>query len=433
MSTTDSLTANAVDVLPAGELEKRLARGKPLRVKLGIDPTAPVVTLGHAVVLTTLRAFQDAGHTAVLIVGDYTARVGDPSGRTKARPMLTPEEIEHNVQVQLAEYGLVIDLERAEVRRNSEWLEPLGTAGLLELAARTTVARLLERDDFAKRLAAHEPISLQELLYPLLQGYDSVAIRADVELGGTDQKFNLLMGRDLQEAYGQEPQIVFTLPLLVGTDGVQKMSKSLGNFVGLRDEPDLMYGRVMSLSDQAMPDWFRLASGLDPVARGRRRSTAWRAGALAPVEAKRLLARTVVARFHDDRAAPGGRGRVPARPPPPRAAVGDRRGRRSPTTRSSTCPGCSSSTSASPRAPRPAGSSTGGGVRLDGEPVAALELPRADARGSRDAGRPAPVRPLLRLRIAGTGLTRRRGLLWFSRPVSRHSTMRLIQYPTPPT
>ena len=274
--------------------------------------------------------------------------------------MLTPEEIEHNVQVQLAEYGLVIDLERAEVRRNSEWLEPLGTAGLLELAARTTVARLLERDDFAKRLAAHEPISLQELLYPLLQGYDSVAIRADVELGGTDQKFNLLMGRDLQEAYGQEPQIVFTLPLLVGTDGVQKMSKSLGNFVGLRDEPNLMYGRVMSLSDQAMPDWFRLASGLD---RSRVAETldGLSTGELAPVEAKRLLARTVVGTLPRRSGRAGGRGRVPARPQPPRDAVGDRRGASSPTTTSSTCRDCSSSTSASPRAPRPAGSSTAEG------------------------------------------------------------------------
>jgi tyrosyl-tRNA synthetase len=298
-----SLTANAVEVLPVGDLERRLARARDekrsLRVKLGIDPTAPVVTLGHAVVLTTLRAFQDAGHQAVLIVGDYTARVGDPSGRSKARPMLTPDEIEHNVEVQLAEYGLILDLERAEVRRNSEWLEPLGTGGLLELAARTTVARLLERDDFAKRLAAHEAISLQELLYPLLQGYDSVAISADVELGGTDQKFNLLMGRDLQESFGQEPQIVFTLPLLVGTDGVQKMSKSLGNFVGLRDDPNLMYGRVMSLSDAAMPAWFQLASGLPP-ARSAGLVAGLEGGEISPVEAKRLLARTVVERFHGE-------------------------------------------------------------------------------------------------------------------------------------
>jgi tyrosyl-tRNA synthetase len=379
VSAADSLTANAVDVLPVGDLEKRLARGTPLRVKLGIDPTAPVVTLGHAVVLTTLRAFQDAGHTAVLIVGDYTARVGDPSGRTKARPMLTPDEIEHNVQVQLAEYGLVLDLERAEVRRNSEWLEPLGTAGMLELAARTTVARLLERDDFAKRLAAHEPISLQELLYPLLQGYDSVAIRADVELGGTDQKFNLLMGRDLQESYGQEPQIVFTLPLLVGTDGVHKMSKSLGNFVGLRDEPNLMYGRVMSLSDSAMPDWFRLASGLDPARAGEVLARL-ASGALAPVEAKRQLARTVVARFHDEAAAQEAEEeflRVHRRREMPSEIAevplpGDE---------IIYLPGLLvehlgiASSSEARRLIK------GGGVRLDGEPVDVLELPRAELAG----------------------------------------------------
>jgi tyrosyl-tRNA synthetase len=378
-----SLTANAVEVLPVGDLERRLARARdekrPLRVKLGIDPTAPVVTLGHAVVLTTLRAFQDAGHQAVLIVGDYTARVGDPSGRSKARPMLTPEEIEHNVEVQLAEYGLVLDLERAEVRRNSEWLEPLGTAGLLELAARSTVARLLERDDFAKRLAAHEAISLQELLYPLLQGYDSVAIRADVELGGTDQKFNLLMGRDLQESFGQEPQIVFTLPLLVGTDGVQKMSKSLGNFVGLRDEPNLMYGRVMSLSDAAMPDWFRLASGLPP-ARATALLAELEAGELAPVEAKRLLARTVVGRFHDEaagRAAEEEFLRVHRRrelPSEIAEAV-------LPADDPVYLPGllvAALGISSNSEARRLI---EGGGVRLEGEPIARLELPRAELEG----------------------------------------------------
>jgi tyrosyl-tRNA synthetase len=378
-----SLTANAVEVLPVGDLERRLARARdekrPLRVKLGIDPTAPVVTLGHAVVLTTLRAFQDAGHQAVLIVGDYTARVGDPSGRSKARPMLTPEEIEHNVEVQLAEYGLVLDLERAEVRRNSEWLEPLGTAGLLELAARSTVARLLERDDFAKRLAAHEAISLQELLYPLLQGYDSVAIRADVELGGTDQKFNLLMGRDLQESFGQEPQIVFTLPLLVGTDGVQKMSKSLGNFVGLRDEPNLMYGRVMSLSDAAMPDWFRLASGLPPT-RASALLAELEAGELAPVEAKRLLARTVVGRFHDDaagRAAEDEFLRVHRRrelPSEIAEAV-------LPADDPVYLPGllvAALGISSNSEARRLI---EGGGVRLEGERVAGLELPRAELEG----------------------------------------------------
>jgi tyrosyl-tRNA synthetase len=379
----DALTANAVDVLPSGELERRLERarseGRRLRVKLGIDPTAPVVTLGHAVVLTTLRAFQDAGHQAVLIVGDYTARVGDPSGRSKARPMLTPEEIEHNVEVQLAEYGLVLDLERAEVRRNSEWLEPLGTAGLLELAARTTVARLLERDDFAKRLAAHEPISLQELLYPLLQGYDSVAIRADVELGGTDQKFNLLMGRDLQESFGQPPQIVFTLPLLVGTDGVHKMSKSLGNFVGLRDEPNLMYGRVMSLNDEAMPDWFRLASGLES-ARADDVLSRIASGGLAPVEAKRLLARTVVGRFHDE----------PAGVAAEEEFLRVHRRRELPTEIAQALlpdedpvylPGllvAALGVSSNSEARRLI---EGGGVRLEGEPVSALELPRTELEG----------------------------------------------------
>ena len=330
--------------------------------------------------LTTLRAFQDAGHQAVLIVGDYTARVGDPSGRSKARPMLTPEEIEHNVEVQLAEYGLVLDLERAEVRRNSEWLEPLGTAGLLELAARTTVARLLERDDFAKRLAAHEPISLQELLYPLLQGYDSVAIRADIELGGTDQKFNLLMGRDLQESFGQQPQIVCTLPLLVGTDGVHKMSKSLGNFVGLRDEPNLMYGRVMSLSDEAMPDWFRLASGLD-AGRVREHADGARARALTPVEAKRLLARSVVERFHDDGRGERRRGGVPARAPPARAADGDRRGRAAATAIRSTCRGCSSAALGDQLQLRGAPADRGRWRELEGVPVAAFELPRAELAG----------------------------------------------------
>jgi tyrosyl-tRNA synthetase len=283
------------------------------------------------------------------------------------------------VQVQLAEYGLVLDLERAEVRRNSEWLEPLGTAGLLELAARTTVARLLERDDFAKRLSAHESISLQELLYPLLQGYDSVAIRADVELGGTDQKFNLLMGRDLQESFGQEPQIVFTLPLLVGTDGVHKMSKSLGNFVGLRDEPNLMYGRVMSLNDEAMPDWFRLASGLGP-AEARAQLSSLEAGGLAPVEAKRLLARTVVARFHDAAAAAAAEEeflRVHRRRELPteiaEAAL--------PSDDPVYLPGLLVAALGIGSNSEARRLIEGGGVRLEGEPVAALELPRSELAG----------------------------------------------------
>jgi len=292
---------STVDVLPAGELERRLIRaaeqGRPLRVKLGIDPTGADVTLGHAVVLGKLREFQDAGHTAVLIVGDYTARVGDPSGRAKTRPMLTPDEIEANAQGLIAQYGRVIDRERVEIRRNSEWLEPLGTAGLLELAARTTVARIIERDDFAKRLASGAAISLQELLYPLLQGYDSVAVRADVELGGTDQTFNLLMGRELQPQYGQEPQVVMTSPLLVGMDGTDKMSKSLGNYIGVAERADSMYGKTMSIRDEAIPEWLRLASGLD-AHEAEAALAALAGGDLEPVEAKRLLARSVVERFH---------------------------------------------------------------------------------------------------------------------------------------
>ena len=321
--------------------------------------------------------------------------------------MLTPEEIEHNVQVQLAEYGLVLDLERAEVRRNSEWLEPLGTAGLLELAARTTVARLLERDDFAKRLAAHEPISLQELLYPLLQGYDSVAIRADIELGGTDQKFNLLMGRDLQESFGQAPQIVFTLPLLVGTDGVHKMSKSLGNFVGLRDEPNLMYGRVMSLNDAG-------DARLVP-ARERARAGRARPSTLAALDVGRARARRgqAPARAHRRRALPrrGGRAARPRRSSCASTAGASCRPRSRrpscPTTTPSTCPGCSSQRLGVASNSEARRLIDGGGVRLDGEPVrGAGAAARAELAGRvMQVGRRRFVR-FSGVRIAGTGLTR---------------------------
>ncbi|MEY4225268.1 MAG: hypothetical protein RL190_25, partial [Actinomycetota bacterium] len=223
------LLRNAVDVLPTGALERRLeeaaAAGRPLRVKLGLDPTAGSVTLGWSVVLSKLAAFQAAGHLPVLIVGDFTARVGDPSGKSKTRPMLTPEQIAANESDYLRQFRKILDVDRIEIRHNSEWLGELGANGLLELASRSTVAQILERDDFAKRHAANAPISLQELMYPLLQGYDSVAIEADVELGGTDQKFNLLMGRDLQEQWGMAPQSIMTHALLVGTDGTQKMSQ----------------------------------------------------------------------------------------------------------------------------------------------------------------------------------------------------------------
>jgi tyrosyl-tRNA synthetase len=283
------LTRNAVDVLPDGRLSEQLGKGAPLRVKLGIDPTTADIHLGHTVVLEKLAEFQRAGHQVVLIIGDFTARVGDPSGRSSARPLPSAEEIEANAATYQEQAFKVLDRERTEVRRNSEWLR-MEPEELLGLLARTTVARLLERDDFQKRLGAGEPIAALELLYPLLQGYDSVAVEADLELGGTDQKFNLLFGRDVQVAYGQEPQSIMTMPILVGTDGVQKMSKSLGNYVGVTDAPEEMFGRLMSIPDEAMPEYYRLLLGAEPPE-------------APPNEAKRELARRIVARFHDEQAA----------------------------------------------------------------------------------------------------------------------------------
>jgi len=247
------LARNAVECLPEGALEARLREGRPLRVKLGIDPTSSDLHLGHTVVLQKLREFQDAGHTVVLIVGDYTARVGDPSGRSATRPVLSGEEIEANAQTYLDQASRVLaGGERLEVRRNSEWLD-MSMEDLFRLVRTVTVAQLLERDDFAKRMAAAQPVSLLELLYPVLQGYDSVAVRADVELGGTDQTFNLLMGRALQAAYGQPPQVVLTLPLLTGLDGTLKMSKSFGNQIGITEPPEEMYGKTLSIQDAELP------------------------------------------------------------------------------------------------------------------------------------------------------------------------------------
>jgi len=283
------LKRNAVDVLPAGRLEEQLASGRPLRVKLGIDPTTPDIHLGHTVVLEKLREFQEAGHEVVLIVGDFTARVGDPSGRSAQRPLPSPEEIEANAATYQEQAFKVLDRERTEIRFNSEWLR-MAPEELLGLLAQTTVARLIERDDFQKRLAAGAPIAALELLYPLLQGYDSVAVEADVELGGTDQKFNLLFGRDIQVAYGQQPQSIMTMPILVGTDGSQKMSKSLGNYVGVTEAPEEMFGKVMRVPDEAMADYYRLVLGIEPPA-------------APPNEAKRTLARGIVERFHDPAAA----------------------------------------------------------------------------------------------------------------------------------
>jgi tyrosyl-tRNA synthetase len=279
------LTRNAVDVLPEGRLAEQLKLDRPLRVKLGIDPTTPDIHLGHTVVLGKLAEFQGAGHTVVLIVGDFTSRVGDPSGRSASRPVPTPEEIEANAATYQEQAYKILDPARTEVRRNSEWLD-MNLAALLKLMGTTTVARLLERDDFQKRMAANAPIAGHELLYPLMQGYDSVAIDADVELGGTDQKFNLLFGRDVQSAYGKPQQSILTLPILVGTDGVQKMSKSLGNYIGVTDPPAEMFGKVMSIPDGAMDEYFRLLLGED----GRPDAP--------PIQAKRELGRRIVERFH---------------------------------------------------------------------------------------------------------------------------------------
>jgi len=280
------LTRNAVDVLPAGRLAEQLEEGRPLRVKLGIDPTTADIHLGHTVVLEKLAEFQRAGHKVVLIIGDFTAQVGDPSGRSATRPVPSAEEIEANAATYQDQAFKILDRERTEVRRNSEWLR-MEPEALLGLLAQTTVARLLERDDFQKRMASAQPIAALELLYPLLQGYDSVAVEADLELGGTDQKFNLLFGRDVQGAYGQKPQSIMTLPILVGTDGERKMSKSLGNYVGVTDAPEEMFGRLMSIPDEAMPEYYRLLLGSEQAAG-------------PPNEAKRQLGRRLVDRFHGE-------------------------------------------------------------------------------------------------------------------------------------
>jgi tyrosyl-tRNA synthetase len=290
-STAEFLARNAVDCLPNGALAARLAEGRPLRVKLGIDPTAPDLHLGHTVVMQKLREFQDAGHTVVLIIGDYTARVGDPSGRAATRPVLSVEEIEANARtyVDQATHVLAAD-ERLEVRHNSEWLD-MPMEDLFRLVRNVTVAQMLERDDFSKRMAASEPISLLELLYPVLQGYDSVAVRADVELGGTDQTFNLFMGRAIQGAYGQPPQVVLTLPLLTGLDGERKMSKSYGNAIGIAEPPGEIYGRTLSIPDALLGEWYGLLLGGEPPPDVPAR------------DAKRALARALVTRFWSAEAA----------------------------------------------------------------------------------------------------------------------------------
>jgi tyrosyl-tRNA synthetase len=294
-----SLLAGSAEVVPADELERKLSLGRPLRVKLGLDPTAPIVTLGWAVVLHKLRQFQDAGHTAVLIVGDFTAQVGDPSGKTETRPRLSEEQVRGYAERLLDQFWRILDPERTEVRYNAEWLEPMSMEEILRLSASTTVARMLERDDFAKRYAEGKPISIMEFLYPLLQGMDSVAVEADVELGGRDQTFNLLVGRDLQREFDQEPQVALTTPLLVGTDGVQKMSQSLGNYIGITDPPDEMFGKLARVPDELIPtyrllalDFFRDPTEAERVEKG------LEDGSLEAWDQKRRLAREVVDLYH---------------------------------------------------------------------------------------------------------------------------------------
>ena len=366
--TAAHLTRNAVESLPAGALAERLATGRPLRAKLGLDPTAPDLHLGHTVVLQKLREFQDAGHTVVLIVGDYTARVGDPSGRSVTRPVLSGEEIDAHARTYVDQAGKVLLTdERLELRHNSEWLD-MSAEDLFGLARVPTVAQLLERDDFAKRWAANEPISLLELLYPVLQGYDSVAIRADVELGGTDQTFNLLMGRAIQTAYGQPPQSVLTMPLLPGTDGVQKMSKSIGNDIGITEPPGEMYGKTLSVPDSALGVWYDLLLGSSPPAD------------LSPRDAKHALAHALVTRFHsasaaDEAAAAFERVHVAHELPEDieEAVVAPANGVvHLPEVIASEFGGSRSEARRTISA---------GGVKLDGEPVSALDLPASELDG----------------------------------------------------
>jgi tyrosyl-tRNA synthetase len=361
------LTRNAVDVLPAGELERKLAKDRPLRVKLGIDVTSPDIHVGRAIPLQRMRAFQDEGHTGVLIIGDYTTRIGDPSGRSAERPVLTDEEIDTNARTYLDQAMVILDPERTEVRYNGEWLAKLTYAEVVRLARTLTVARLLERDDFAKRMAAQAPISVSELLYPLMQGYDSVAVEADVELGGTDQLYNLLAGRDVMEAYGLDPQVVLTTPLLVSWDG-KKMSSSEGNNIPLTMDPEEQFGRAMRIPDELLPEWYRLVMEQEPPTGD-------------PLEAKLDLARFIVRRSHGEEGVRRGEdhftrvvreGRLPEEADIPTASVDG----------------------GSVYLPQLLSDQFGqsnshwrrvieqGGVKIDGEPVSELELPAERLSGS---------------------------------------------------
>ena len=293
------------ELLPEADWIEKLARsdatGVPLRIKLGLDPTAPDIHVGHTVVLNKMRQLQDLGHTVIFLIGDFTSMIGDPSGRNATRPPLTREQIEANAQTYYRQASLVLDPEKTEIRYNSEWSDPLGARGMIELAAKYTVARMLERDDFTRRYKAGTPISVHELLYPLMQGYDSVALKSDLELGGTDQKFNLLVGRALQVEYAQEPQCILTMPLLEGLDGVEKMSKSKGNYIGIAEPANTMFAKLLSISDTLMWKYFTLLSFRPEVEIDRLRAEV--EGGRNPKEAKVLLAREITARFHGAAAA----------------------------------------------------------------------------------------------------------------------------------
>jgi tyrosyl-tRNA synthetase len=295
----------AEELIPKEDWEQKLARseasGVPLRIKLGLDPTAPDIHIGHTVVLNKLRQLQDLGHQVIFLIGDFTSMIGDPSGRNSTRPPLTAEQIRTNAETYRAQADKILDPARTELRYNSEWSDPLGARGMIQLAARYTVARMMERNDFHDRFKAGTPISIHEFLYPLMQGYDSVALKSDLELGGTDQKFNLLMGRHLQQEYGQEPQCILTMPLLEGLDGVEKMSKSKNNYIGVTEDGNSMFAKVMSISDTLMWRWFTLLSfrHADEIARLRQEVE----GGRNPRDAKVLLAKEITARFHDPAAA----------------------------------------------------------------------------------------------------------------------------------
>ncbi|MBI5256370.1 MAG: tyrosine--tRNA ligase [Burkholderiales bacterium] len=293
------------ELLPQADWLKKLARaeatGQPLRIKLGLDPTAPDIHIGHTVVLNKMRQLQDLGHQVIFLIGDFTSMIGDPSGRNSTRPPLTREQIEANAQTYYAQASLVLDPARTEIRYNSEWSDPLGARGMIQLAARYTVARMMERDDFHKRFHANTPISVHEFLYPLMQGYDSVALKSDLELGGTDQKFNLLMGRHLQQEYGQEPQCILTMPLLEGIDGVDKMSKSKNNYIGITEEPNTAFAKLLSISDELMWRYYTLLSFLPEAQIAALKAEV--AAGRNPKEAKVMLAREIVTRFHGVRAA----------------------------------------------------------------------------------------------------------------------------------